>query len=209
MDSNSFESAIKSDLAILSTLKMGYISAKDLYGSIFNLTLKLSFLLLAINTGVRLALMASGLYPITLSAPLMIGTWIVCFMTSLVFGFAVSRFILISQLIKGRLKTEGMIRETFRYLGWVCLGIYISVYAIITLLVVLGFDDHLMDPGLLAFTTLFSQAVAFIAATSITGLLSGVELDRLGLGAMFNVLSELITKARKSHQNTHSGKDAR
>ena len=61
MDSNPFESAIKSDLAILSTLKMGYVSAKDLYGSVFKLTLKLSFLLLAINTGVRLVLMAVGL----------------------------------------------------------------------------------------------------------------------------------------------------
>ena len=36
MDSNPFESAIKSDLATLSTLKMGYVSAKDLYGSVFS-----------------------------------------------------------------------------------------------------------------------------------------------------------------------------
>ena len=89
-----------------------------------------------------------------------------------------------------------------------CLGIYISVYAFITLFVVLGFNDHLMDSGLLAFTTVFSQAVALIAATGITGLLSGVEIDRVGLGAVFNVLSEIITKARNFHQKTHSGKDA-
>lgn len=197
MDKNSFESAIKSDLATLSTMKMGYVSAKDLYGNVLTLTLKLSFLLLAINTGVRFVLMAAGLYPITLSVSLMIGTWIVCFMASLVLGIVFSRLILISQLIKGRLKTEAIIRETFRYLGLVCLGIYIGVYAFVTLFVVLGFDDHLMDTGLIVFTTIFSQSVAFIAATGITGLLSGVELDRLGLGAVFNVLSEIIANAKK------------
>ena len=196
MDKNPFENAIKSDLATLSTLKMGYVSAKDLYGSVFRLTWKLSFLLLAINTGVRLVLMAVGLYPITLTLGLMIGTWMVCFMASLVLGMVFSRLILISQLIKGRLKTEAIIRETFRHLGWVCLGIYIGVYAFITFFVALGVDDHLMDPWLLAFTTIFSQAFAFIAATGITGLLSGVELDRLGLGAVFNVLSELTAKAK-------------
>ena len=152
--------------------------------------------------------MAVGLYPITFTVSLMIGTWMVCFMASLVLGIVFSRLILISQLIKGRLKTEAIIRETFRHLGWVCFGIYSGAYALITLITVTGMDSHMNDPWPLAFITIFSQAGAFIVSTGITGLLSGVELDRLGLGAVFNVLSEIITKAKKSHQSTHLDKDA-
>lgn len=209
MDLNPFENAIKSDLTTLSTIKMGYVSAQDLYGSVLRLTLKLSFLLLAINTGIRLVLMAVGLYPITFTVSLMISTWMVGFIASLILGMVFSRLILISQLIKGRLKTEAIIRETFRHLGWVCLGIYMGVYAFITLLVVAGMDSHMNDPWPLAFTTIFSQGFAFIAATGVTGLLSGVELDRLGLGAVFNVLSELVAKAKKPQQSTPLDRDAR
>jgi len=208
MDSNPFENAIKSDLTTLSTMKMGFVSAKDLYGSVLGLTLKLSFLLLAINTGVRLILMVLGLYPIMLTVGLMIGTWMVCFLVSLVLSTVLSRLLIISKLIKGRLKTEALIRETYRHLGWVCLGIYIAAYAVITLVVVAGMDSHMNDSSVLTITTLLSQGFAFIVATGITGLLSGVELDRSGLGAVFNVLSEIITKAKKPHQSTHSGKDA-
>lgn len=201
MDINPFENAIKSDLTTLSTLKMGYVSAKDLYGSVLKLTLKLSFLLLAINTGVRLVFMAIGLFSIPFTPGfiigLMIGTWMVCFLASLVLGMVLSRILLLSRLIKGRLKTEAIIRETFRHLSWVCLGIYTGAYAFSTFAVAAGFSDEMGNPWLLAFVTVFSQGIAFIASTGITGLLSGVELDRLGLGAVFNVLSELVAKAKK------------
>ncbi|MBN9229497.1 MAG: hypothetical protein BGO90_02940 [Legionella sp. 40-6] len=208
MELQQIEDAIKGDLATLSTLKMGYVSAKDLYGRVLWLAFKLSFVLLAINTCVRLVLMGTGLYPITFTVSLMIGSWMACFMATFVLGMVLSRFIIISKLIKGRLKTEGLMKKIFRHLGWVFLGIYSVSYALITLVVVAGMDDHMNDLDVLAFITIFSQIISFIVAVGITGLLAGVELDRLGLGAVFNVLSEIITKARKSHQNTHSSKDA-
>lgn len=208
MEMQQLEQAIKSDLTTLSTLKMGFVSAKDFYGKLFSLSLKLSFVLLAINTLVRLALMAIGLYPIAFSMGLMAGTWLVCFLASLVMSVFLSRLILISALIKGRLKTQALMKETFRHLGWVCFGIYSVTYALVTLIVVAGMDAHMNDLDVLAFITIFSQAVTSIAATGITGLLLGVELDRLGLGAVFNVLSELIVKAKKTHQSTPLDKDA-
>lgn len=162
----------------------------------FWMAFKLSFLLLAINTGVRLVLMETGLFPIIFTVGLMVGTWVACFMVGLVLGMALSRILIISKLIKGRLKTEALIRKTIRHLGWVGIGIYSAAYALITLFVVIGMDDHMNDAMVLTLITVISQGVAFIAATGITGFLSGVELDRLGLGAVFNVLSELIAKAK-------------
>jgi hypothetical protein len=208
MEPQQIEDAIKDDLATLSTLKMGYVSAKDLYGRVLWLACKLSFLLLAINTFVRLVFMGTGLYPITFTISLMIGTWTACFMATLVLVMVLSRVLIISKLIKGRLKTEFLLKKIFRHLGLVFLGIYSASYALITLIVIAGMDDHMNDPDVLAFITIFSQSISFITATGITGLLSGVELDRLGLGAVFNVLSEIIKKTKKSHQNTHSSKDA-
>lgn len=198
MEPMQLEEAIKSDLKLIPTLKMGFVSARDLYGRVFAVTFMLSLTLLAINTLVRFALKITGLYPITFTPGLMTGTWFVCFMTSLVLGFVLSRFILIGKLLKGRLKTANLMKQTFRYLALFGLSIYTGAYAFITVFVSFGMDDHIMDPWPLVFSTLFTQAIAFIAATGITGLLSGVELDRLGIGAVFNVISEMVSKSKKS-----------
>lgn len=212
MEQQQLEEAMKSDLSTLSRIKMGFVSARDFYGQILGFTFKLSLLLFAINTGVRFLLIPTGRFSIPptaeLTIKLMAGTWVLCFIASLVIALVISRFILLGQLIKGRLKTEALMKPVFRRLGWVFLGIYTAAYALGTYHCNYGFEAQRNSPWHLEFVSVFAQGLAFIASTCLTWLIAGIELDRLGIGAVFNALAEVIAKAKSRHQSTHSDRDA-
>ncbi|HHF0526722.1 TPA: hypothetical protein ACTUT5_003439 [Legionella anisa] len=209
MEVHQLEEAIKSDLKTLTTLKMGFVSANKFYGKLLGLACKLSFLFLAINTVVQLVLKGMGQFNAPFTLTLLCGSWLVCFMMSLFLALILSRFVLLSRLIKGRLKTEILLKKTLKHLGSVCLVIYTVIYALTTMLSVSGAEsDVVNDPAFLMFTILFPQAFSFIVSTGITGLMSSIELDRLGLGVLFNVLSDLLSKAKKSAPHSLFDKDA-
>jgi hypothetical protein len=209
MEVHQLEEAIKSDLKTLATIKMGFVCANEFYGKLIELAFKLSFLFLAMNTVVHLVLKGAGLFNAPFTLSLLCGSWFVCFMMSLFLALILSRFVLLSKLIKGRLKTEILLKKTLKHLGFICLVIYTVVYALTTMLSVLGAEsDVVNDPAFLMFRILFPQAFSFIVSTGITGLMSSIELDRLGLGVLFNVLSDLLSKAKKSAPHSSFNKDA-
>lgn len=204
MNMNPFEEAIRSDLLTLSSIKMGYVSAQDLYGRVFKFALKLSLIMLLINTGIRLAFMSVGLFNIPLTPGLVIsllmGTWVFAFVISLLPSMVFSRILIISRLLKGRLKIEGLIRDTFKNLARLCFWIYVGTYSLLTLLIVAIFGDVISDPFVLIAVTVLPQGFAFLVSTAITGFISGVEFERLGLGAVFNIVSEIIKNAKNQNQ---------
>ena len=210
MNNQTLENAIKSDMDTLSTFKMGMISARDFYGSLLGFVLKSSVALLLINTLVRLGLKWVGLYDGSITAFVMILMWVCCLGVSFFMGLAFSQPILMSKLLQGRLKTETFIKKTYRHLCVVYFCLYTVTYTLITLFVNLGFtlDQGLMDPWFLAFSIFFSQMFAFIFASGITGFISGSEFQRLGLGAVINVIGEVLAKARRQGQHINPTKDA-
>jgi hypothetical protein len=194
----------------LSTFKMGIISARDFYGALLGFVLKSSVALLLINTLVRLGLKGVGLYDGSITAFVMILMWVCCLGVNFFMGLAFSQPILMSKLLQGRLKTETFIKKTYRHLCVVYFCLYTVTYTLITLFVNLGFtlEQGLMDPWFLTFSIFLTQGVAFIFASGITGFISGSEFQRLGLGAVINLIGEVLAKARRQTQDTNSSKDA-
>lgn len=210
MNNQTLENAIKSDMDTLSTFKMGMISARDFYGSLLGFVLKSSVALLLINTLVRLGLKSCGLYEGSITVLMMILILIGCLGVSFFMGIAFSQPILMNKLLQGRLKTESFIKKTYRHLCVVYFCLYTVMYTLVTLFVIMGvpLDQGLMDPWFIAFSIFFSQGFAFIFASAITGFISGSEFQRLGLGAVINVLGEVLLKARRQAQHINPTKDA-
>jgi|APCry1669189844_1035258.scaffolds.fasta_scaffold16313_2 hypothetical protein len=199
MEHQQLEEAIKSDLRTIPTLKMGGVSAKDFYIPVLVLIFKISLIFLAINTGVRLVLQAVGLYHPTITMGLMFGTWSCAFVMSLMLGVTLSRFVLLKLLFKGRLKTEALIKQKITHLSLLYFGIYAVVYCLMTALINsgMGFDEHVRDAGMVVFSTIFSQVFAFVVSSVAAGFLSMIELDRLGMGILFNAIGEMINRVKK------------
>lgn len=213
MDNQDLEQAIKSDLTTLSTFKMGAVSAGDLYLPLLKLIFKLSFMMLVINTFVRLVLQVIGLYHPAITMNLMIGTWVGCLIVSCFMGFSLSRLLLISKMLKGRLKTERLIKAKYWHFSLMYFGIYTLVYMIVNAFCDSGIgledmDREKMGAVLVIFGAILSQFFAFIVSIVTTGLLVGVELDRLGLSALFNVIGDVVVKAKNQARQTNPTKDA-
>ncbi len=212
MNNHDLEQAIKSDLTTLSTFKMGIVSAGDFYPPLLKLIFKLSLMLLVINTLVRLVLKVIGVYHPAITMNLMIGTWGGCLIVSCLMGFSLSRLLLISKMIKGRLKTERLIKEKYWHFSLLYFGIYTVAYMIANAFCDSGIgledmDREKMGSILIIFGAGFSQFIAFVVSIVTTGLLAGVEFDRLGLSALFNVIAEVVVKAKNSAQHINSTKD--
>ena len=210
MNTKQLENAIKSDMETLSTFKMGIISARDFYGSLLGFVLKSSLALLLINTLVRLGLKGVGLYEGSITVLMVMLMWIGALGVSFFMGIAFSQPLLMNKLLQGQLKTVPFIKKVYRHLCVVYFCLYTVMYTLITLFVMMGvpLDQGLMDPWFIAFSVFFSQGFAFIFASGITGLMSGSEFQRLGLGAVINVIGEVLVKARRQAQHTNPTKDA-
>lgn len=211
MNSSSLlEDAIKTDMESLPTFKMGMISGRDFYGALLGFVLKSTLALLLINTLVRLALKGVGLYEGSITVFMMILTVIGCLGVSFFMSLAFSQPILMSKLLQGRLKTEAFIKKSYRHLCVVYFCLYTVVYTLVLLFVIAGVPLHegLMDPWFIAFSIFFSQAFAFIAASGIMAFVAEIEFQRAGLGAILNVVGDVLVKARQAALKSHSTKDA-
>lgn len=195
MQQSQLEEDIKSDIVTISTMKMQTVSAREFYWGMFGWPLKLSILLLALNTMIRLALIGLGLSELKITVELMLGTWLACLVFGFFLGMMFRHFYLISQLIKARLKTAALVKKTFNIFGGVFLGIYSVIYALLTFCAAGGGGQN----EYLMLTIIFPQMFAFVPSMIFTAILFEMEIGRLGLGALFNVLSEWISKSKSTN----------
>lgn len=198
MEQRELEDAIRSDLEAIPLLKMKTVPAKNFYGKGFAFIFKLSFMLFGLNTVLHILLMMMGLYPITFAFNIMLFTWATSFGVCLLLGLFLSRLSLIWQMIEGRLKTEKIFKETFRHASFIGLGVYIGTYVLITIFMVIHMDEHWKDFGVLVSIALMTQGFSFLTSTWIMGFMMELELERAGLAPLFNVLGEVISKARNT-----------
>ena len=136
MDYQALQEDVRSDLKTIPTLKMGILSAGDLYGSLAAFVLKLSLILLCINVAIQEGLHLIGFY----YAPLTIGSvfacWGLTFAGSVFIMIFLSNFILFGKLVKGRLKTENFIKQKCVHF---CL-LYLLTYSVGYLVLIAGVD---------------------------------------------------------------------
>ena len=193
MENQQIEDAIKSDLITVKTLRLRVVPARDYYFSILAWIFKLSLLFLGVNTVLQRFMHAVGYYLPDLSLKIILVGWIFALLASTFMSFTAARIILISKLIKGQLKTASLIKSKYLHFTVVFFVIYSLVYLVITYSVFgwMDLSDFQRSSGDLWFICVslaFPQFFAFIAASVATAFISMIELDRLGLGPLFNVL---------------------
>ena len=202
MELNQLEDAVKSDLSTLATLKMEVVSAKDFYVPVLILIFKVSLIFLAINAIACGVLHRFALYQPSISLGWVLGSWFCALGTSLMLGFSLSRMVLIGKLFKNRLKTGAFLKQKLLHFSVIFFLIYCVAYLLMTALVGLGMDKHALDTDVMAISMILAQFAAFIAAIVTTTFLFIIELDRLGLGVLWNVIGEWIQKSKRHHSES-------
>src|SRR3990167_804516 len=211
MDNQALQEAIKSDLLTIPTLKIGILSSRDLYGSLAAVMLKTSLIFLGINTVVRILLHALGLHDITLSISSIFCTWGFAFGASMFIGMILSQYILFGKLVKGRLKTEAFIKRKCAHFSFIYFVMYAVVYAIMTAGLgaagQFGGHDHLLFWDVI-FPLGFAQLMSLVVSLVGLSFLTSMEIQRLGLGAVFDVINQFVAKLKNyslRDLNTHNG----
>lgn len=197
MENQSLEAAIKSDLITVKMLRMELVSGRDYYFSILAWIFKLSLLFLSVNILLQHFMHVVGYYHARLSLKGLVITWICALLASTFMSFTAARIILIGKMIKGQLKTATLIRSKYLRFTLVFFLIYSLAYLVITY-PVLGWMDlsefQQADEELwFSFIYVgFPQFSAFLVASVAIGFISMIELDRLGLGPLFNVIIDKL-----------------
>lgn len=192
MDYQKLEEAIKSDLKSIPTLKMGYVPAKSYYGPIFDIAIITSFVLLFINMLVRIVLMITGLVNINFTPILIIGTWVGSFMVSFLLSFKLRPFILMHKLVDGRLKTEHFIKKQIKYCIMFYLVTYTIAYTLLSLFTSPFINELNNEPIVLLLFLTISQFGGYLIAMFITIFFAFAEVERIGMGIVFNNLADLV-----------------
>ncbi|WP_115222885.1 hypothetical protein [Legionella donaldsonii] len=191
MDYQKLKDDLKSDLHTISTLEMDIVPAKDYYGALLSAVLKSSFFMLAVNVVVQLWFKLVGSYRVDLSLSLLIKTWFLTLAFSLIPVFFIRSFILFDKLIQCRLKSEDFVREKIFLLVKIYFLIFSISYAGISYM-------SSVHGGLEFFDILFTQFGACIFSLVITGLLAGIESERLGFGMLIELVSAFGEKMQKA-----------
>ena len=196
MDQHELQEAVKGDLETIPKLKIGVISAKDLYGSLLIMAVMISFAILFINIGSQLLLHALHCYP-AISMNWVARTWCYGFVGSCFLSLMLRRFILFARFVKGRLKTELFIKKKCLHFAL----IYLFIYALAYLFFAYMFDiskyattENLSEFGKdwIVFDLIQAQIMALGVAFFANIFLVCMEIERLGIGIVFNIVSEFV-----------------
>ncbi|HHF7349646.1 TPA: hypothetical protein ACPSKE_002856 [Legionella feeleii] len=193
MDYQKLKDDLKSDLHTISTLEMDIVPAKDYYGALLSAVLKSSLFMLSVNVVVQIGFKLAGIYRVDLSLSLLIKTWFLTLAFSLIPVFFIRSFILFDKLIQCRLKSEGFVREKIFLL--------VKVYFLIFSFSYVGINyihSNFVWGGLELSDVLFSQFGACVFSLVITGLLAGIESERLGFGMLIELVSAFGEKMQKA-----------
>lgn len=216
MDYQALQEDVKSDLKTIPTLKMGILSAGDLYGSLAAFVLKLSLILLCINLAIQMGLHAIGFYYAPLSTWAVFACWGLTFVGSGFIMIFLSNFILFGKLVKGRLKTEGFIKQKCQQFSL----LYLLIYSIAYFVLITGLDAfggaNARDReffGLIStvLTLGGSQLGALIGSLIMTGILANIEISRLGMGIAFDLINSFMARVNNhpiTEEKLQDGSDA-
>lgn len=203
MNHEEINAAIKHDLNVIPQLTFGQVTAKEFYSPLIGMLLRMSLMLLCANLACRLILRITSLHAAPFTPTSIIVNWIFALCVSLFFMLPFSKLVLYSKLLKGRLQTEALLKEKCKQAKNTFFIIYSVAYMIFTLLTISGMEEHASD--LLTFTLGFAQACSFLIGSAITGIMFNTELERLGLGILFNCISDGMQAARERFDKRFDG----
>jgi hypothetical protein len=203
MDYQRLKDDFKSDIMTIPTLKMGIISARDLYGSGLKGFVRLTLIFLLINTLICAGLHGLDLYYPNINLSLLIMLWLCSLIPSFFIGLIVSQFILFAKLVKGQLRTEVFIKNKYFQFGLIFFGIYSVLYFIFTVTGLNHFarstdSREFFGKGIIYHFALFSQIFSFVISLLVTFFITNMEVQRLGIGLMFEVIETFVNKIKRT-----------
>ena len=199
MDHQTLQKAVKSDLATIATLEIGILSAADLYGSLGGFILKCSLLLVCINVCLQVVCHSIGLYIPSFSVSAVLFMWALTLGGSAFIVIFLSPMILFAKLVKGRLKTEGFIKQKWVQASCLYLVIYSLIYGAFTMIQKPVHFSVLDDPnGWSGFNFMFAELWSLLGSFLILSVFANIEVNRLGLGVVFDVVKTFVARIKNT-----------
>lgn len=191
MDYEQLQQDFKSDIQTIPQLKIPILSAKETYVPLIKLFLKCFFFLffLTLNSVTFLSFIGEQR---EWGTGLLAGA-AACGLLSLFITFYLSQYIIFTSMVKTSLKTIAFLRKKIKDLTLIFFGID---FVLLNLFLLIGhWTGFLKD---FVFAMGFSQAVAIFLALFSTLVISSMEVERLGLGVMLEVVTEFFKHKEKS-----------
>src|SRR3990167_4198195 len=200
MDNHELQEMVKSDLMLIPTFKLGILSARDFYGSLAAFVLKLSLVLIFVNTMILLGVHDVGFFYPNWGG-LLLFIWGLALVGSSFVGIFVSQFILFGKMVKGRLKTESLIKKKCIHFSLLYLLIYCLLYFGTTLFLDASYnlsasDKAFFGQGWELFNLTFAQLVSLLGAMLGMSILANIEISRLGIGIVFDVVNTFVAQIK-------------
>ena len=200
MDNHELQVMVKSDLMLIPTFKLGILSARDFYGSLAAFILKLSLILLLVNILTQWGV--HGFYPHW--SNLLFFMWGLTLVGSSFVGIFVSQFILFGKMVKGRLKTESLIKKKCMHFSLLFLLIYCLIYFGTTFYLEASHNASassrlLFGHGWHRFDLTFAQLVSLFGSMLGISILANMEVSRLGIGIAFDVVNSFVERLKNPH----------
>lgn len=205
-----FINAVSHDLEVMKTLKLRVVSGEELYGAIVGVVLSLAGLLSLINLTEIVLLHLFGLcpWPYLVWIEKICGLNLAC---SCFIGMGIWRTVLFNKLAKGHLKSVVFIRKKCVHI----MRLFFMVNAVLYLIggLIAGSSEyaHLSemsgwDRSWMESHFFLAQALSFIASLVFSIFAANMEITRLGVTPMFNLMSDFMDKSKgKTSSNTENG----
>jgi hypothetical protein len=211
MDNHELQEMVKNDLMLIPTFKLGILSAWDFYGSLAAFVLKLSLVLMLVNTMIQWGVHGIGFFYPT-GGTILFFSWGLSLVGSSFVGIFVSQFILFGKMVKGRLKTESLIKKKCMHFSLLYLFIYCLLYVGTTLLLDSSYNLSVSDKAFFGqgwdlFNITFAQLVSLLGAMLGMSILANIEISRLGIGIVFDVVNTFVAQIKNSHAGSIKSQD--
>lgn len=204
MDYQQMQEDIKQDLKTIPELKVGILPARTVYGTTLIFSFKCAIAFLLINSATQLILKSVGVFHSAITPGLIVLSFVMAFLASLLLTPLTFNFVLFGKLFAGKLKTEFLFKRKYAQL----IRVFLVTYGLAYLLATIFFDSGIgMDDAarehfgiwLAVFGLVMSQIIAFLVALVISSVIFNTEMQRLGFGVLLEGIGHLIRKARTPH----------
>src|SRR3990167_1053904 len=184
MDYAQLKQDFKDDMAGIPQLKIPILSAQETYLPIVFLFLKCFFSLLGMTFGAVFLASLVGIFTWYFWPPVLNQSLAVDFLGSVFITFYLSQYIMFANMVKAQLKTTAFLQQKVKAMMKVFCGIYFALVtiALIAVHITRWFDDRMIT----------IQSFSVFIALFITLIIFSMEVERLGLGAMFEVVTEFF-----------------
>lgn len=186
MNIQKLQQDFKDDLNKIKQLKLSTLSAKETYLPVLYLFVKSYLLLYATTTLSAIFLYfafnfsSNFLYQATHS-----NLWVLALLSFLVVG-SLSNYVVFSKMMLGEFKTAPFVRKKMTQLTIV----FFCLYFVIISSFLYYFKNH--SEASVDFSMFFSEISSFIASCILMNIILSLEIQRLGLNSLFEVVVEFF-----------------